>query len=68
MSSRKSETRRPPWIPWWPLGAVVALSAALGLAAATGRVVEAAVIGVILLPPLALIGLWLVAWRRDRLE
>jgi hypothetical protein len=68
MSSRKSETRRPPWIPGWPLGAVVALSTALGLAAATGRVVEAAIIGVILLPPLALIGLWLVAWRRDQLE
>jgi len=46
----------------------VSLATALALAVTSGRVIEAVIIGVILLPPLALIGLWLVAWRRDQLE
>jgi hypothetical protein len=46
----------------------VALATALGLAAASGRIIEAVIVGVLLLPPLALIALWLVAWRRGQLD
>jgi hypothetical protein len=46
----------------------VSLSTALVLAVAYGRIIEAAIIGVILLPSLALLALWLVAWRRGQLE
>jgi choline-glycine betaine transporter len=46
----------------------VSLGTALGLAVASGRVIEAVIIGVILVPPLALIAVWAVAWRRDQLD
>jgi hypothetical protein len=59
---------RPPWIPWWPLAAAVSLATAVALAAAYGRIIEAIIIGVILGPPLALIALWAIAWRRDQLD
>jgi hypothetical protein len=59
---------RPPWIPCWPVAAVVSLSAALALAVADGRTGDAIIVGVILLPPLALIALWAAAWRRGQLD
>jgi hypothetical protein len=59
---------RPPWIPWWPLAAVVSLSTGLALAVAYGRTGDAIIVAVILLPSLALIALWVVAWRRGQLD
>ena len=59
--------RRPLWIPWWRFATTLLLAAALALSAAVGRVIEAIIIGVVLLPSLALVGLWFVAWRRDQL-
>jgi hypothetical protein len=52
----------------WLLASVVALATAPGLAVASDRVIEAAIIGVLLLPPLAFLSLWIVAWRRGQLD
>ena len=49
-------------IPWRRIATAVLLTAALAIAAAAGRVIEAIIIGVLLLPSLALVGIW----RRGR--
>jgi hypothetical protein len=59
--------RRPAWTPWWRIATTLVLAAALGISAAAGRVIDAIIISVLLLPPLALLGLWFIAWRRDQL-
>jgi len=60
--------KRPAWIPWWRIATAVLLSAALGDISMAGRVIEAIIVGVLLIPSIALVGLWLVAWQRDQLE
>jgi hypothetical protein len=59
--------RRLAWIPWWRIATALLLAAALAISAAAGRVIEAIIIGVLLLPSLVLVGLWFIAWRRNRL-
>jgi hypothetical protein len=61
------KVRRPAWIPWWRITTLVSLTFAFGIAAAAGRVIEAIVIGILLLPSLAFVAVWVYAWRRDRL-
>jgi hypothetical protein len=46
-------------IPWWSVATVVLLSIGLALAVLGGRTLEAIIIGVLLVPLLALLGNWL---------
>jgi hypothetical protein len=57
-------------IPWWSVATVVVLSIALTLAVLGGRTVEAVIVGAILVPTLALLGVWLtsIAGQRGRGE
>lgn len=54
-------------IPWWRIATAVLLSAALVISGAAGRVIEAIIIGVLLLASIALIVLSFIARRRDHL-
>jgi hypothetical protein len=53
-------------VPRLRVSAVALLLAALGIAVANGRVVEAALIGLLALAQAALIGAWAIARRRAR--
>jgi choline-glycine betaine transporter len=56
--------RRAPLIPWWPLATTLLLAGALALSVAAGRTVDSIIIGVLLVPSLAFLVVWLIAWRR----
>jgi hypothetical protein len=58
---------RPAWILGGESQTAVLLAVALTISAAAGRVIEAIIIGVLLLPSFALVALWFIAWRRDQL-
>jgi hypothetical protein len=67
LEGHSAVVRRPAWIPGWRIAQALLLALALAISIAAGRVIEAAIIAVLLLPALALVGLWVVAWRRDEL-
>ena len=64
---RLTTVRPPAWVPWWRIAALVSLAIAFGIAATTGRVIEAVIIGVLLLPSLAFVTIWVYAWQKDQL-
>lgn len=51
--------RRPP-PPWWRLATLVLLLGAFGISATDGRLIETVIIGVLLVPTIALIGVWVL--------
>jgi hypothetical protein len=55
-------------IPWWRLATAALLTAALAIAASAGRVIESIIIAILLVPTLAFLVLWIVAWRRGQLS
>jgi choline-glycine betaine transporter len=55
---------RIPFVPWWPLATAILLITALSIAVSSGRTIEAVIVGVLAVPTLAFLGLWLVAWKR----
>jgi hypothetical protein len=55
---------RPPFVPWWPLATAVLLVTAFAIALGAGRTIDAVIVGVLLVPTLALLGLWLLARKR----
>ena len=59
--------KRSPRVPWLWLTTTVALTVALAISAAAARLVESIIIAVLLVPSLAFLVIWLVAWRRGLL-
>jgi hypothetical protein len=49
-------------LPWWRLATLVLLIGALVLAIANGRTIEAVIIGVLLVPTLVVLGVWVYFW------
>jgi hypothetical protein len=58
--------RRETLIPWWRLATAALLTAALVISAIAGRVIESIIIAILLLPALAFLVLWIVAWRNGQ--
>jgi hypothetical protein len=54
-------------IPWLPLSTVMLLAVAVAVAATAGRIIEAIVIAILLVPVLAFLVLWVIAWKRGQL-
>jgi hypothetical protein len=55
-------------IQWWRIATAILLSVALVISVAAGRIIEAIIIGLLLLASLALVVLSFIAWRGDRLR
>jgi hypothetical protein len=51
-------------IPWWRLATAALLSVALAISADAGRLIESIIIAVLLVPLLAFLGIWIIAFRR----
>jgi hypothetical protein len=49
------------------LSTVAVLTTALVISVTAGRVIEAIIIAALLLPSLALLVVWIIAWRRGQL-
>lgn len=47
--------------PWWQGATTVALSVALGIAVGAGRTIDSIIVGVLLLPAVILLALWVIA-------
>jgi ABC-type Fe3+-siderophore transport system permease subunit len=50
------------------LSTVAALTTALVISATGGRIIEAIIIAALLLPSLAFLVVWIIAWRRGQLR
>jgi ABC-type nitrate/sulfonate/bicarbonate transport system substrate-binding protein len=59
--------RKPPGIPWLRLATTVLLAGALAISVAAGRTVDSIIIGVLLVPSVALLIVRVFAWRRGLL-
>jgi hypothetical protein len=55
-------------IPWGRTTTAVLLVAAFAIAVKAGRTIEAAIIGVLTVPAIVLLVLYVVAWRRGLLD
>jgi hypothetical protein len=53
---------------WWLLSTVAALTTALVISATAGRIIEAIILAALLLPSLAFLVVWIIAWRRGQLR
>jgi len=59
---------RLPFVPWARLVTAVLLITAFAIALRAGRTIETVIVGILTIPTLALVALWLAAWRRGWLE
>jgi hypothetical protein len=51
-------------MPWWSLSTTVLLTAALVVDVTAGRIIETIIIAILLVPSLAFLVLWVIAWKR----
>jgi choline-glycine betaine transporter len=52
--------------PWWPIASVAILAVADGIAISAGRAIEAVIIGLLMVPGLFMVALWIRATKRRR--
>jgi Flp pilus assembly protein TadB len=51
-------------MPWWSVSTTVLLAVVLVVDVTAGRVIETIIIAILLVPSLAFLVLWVIAWKR----